>query len=152
MKWRAIHLAHWARYLLKRQGLTRKEFAWWMNFTRLMDTSTWKMKTSIRSPSFSIPLMRMGVTKDFERVAGTVFCLMIRSTCISGFSHSWTAALYCIYYRRKRECSICLSIDVQIQNSLDIASVISLELSLNPVSPHSKWNKNIFFCLLLWTQ
>lgn len=61
-------------------------------------------------------------------------------------------SLYCIYYRRKRGCSICLSIDVQIQNSLDIASVISLELSLNPVSPHSKWNKNIFFCLLLWTQ
>lgn len=54
-------------------------------------------------------------------------------------------SVYCIYYRRKRGRSICLPIDVQIQNGLDISSVIKLEFSLNPVSPHSKQNKNIFF-------
>lgn len=60
-------------------------------------------------------------------------------------------SLLCIYNRKKNARFI--SVDVQIQNGLEISSVISLVLfSWTPLAPIQGKNKNIFGCLLLWTR
>ncbi len=72
-----------------------------------------KNETSIRSPSFSHPSNENGCYERFGEGSGDSLLPDDSEHMYLGFQSQLNCrSLYCIYYRRKRECSICLSIDV----------------------------------------